>query len=66
MLNSFMDNRDIMYSGADDDASGTSLVLAVARQIHLNRLVFSRKLGKLFLFSQLFFFSLFQIQSKLT
>ncbi|GAA5825118.1 hypothetical protein JCM5353_006514 [Sporobolomyces roseus] len=30
--------------GADDDASGTSLVLAVARQIHLNRLVFSRKL----------------------
>ncbi|GAA6014772.1 hypothetical protein JCM11491_001977 [Sporobolomyces phaffii] len=30
--------------GADDDASGTSLVLAVARHIHLNRLVFSRKL----------------------
>ncbi|GAA5939083.1 M28 family metallopeptidase [Sporobolomyces koalae] len=30
--------------GADDDASGTSLVLAVARNIHLNRLVFSRKL----------------------
>ncbi|GAA5901187.1 M28 family metallopeptidase [Sporobolomyces salmoneus] len=30
--------------GADDDASGTSLVLAVARHIHLNRLIFSRKL----------------------
>ncbi|GAA5952217.1 hypothetical protein JCM3765_001910 [Sporobolomyces pararoseus] len=30
--------------GADDDASGTSLVLAVARNIHLNRLIFSRKL----------------------
>ncbi|GAA5844894.1 hypothetical protein JCM3766R1_004383 [Sporobolomyces carnicolor] len=30
--------------GADDDASGTSLVLAVARHIHTNRLIFSRKL----------------------
>ncbi|GAA6064779.1 hypothetical protein JCM10212_004801 [Sporobolomyces blumeae] len=30
--------------GADDDASGTALVLAVAREMWKNRLVFSRKL----------------------
>lgn len=31
--------------GADDDASGTALVLAVARQIYEHRLRFARKLG---------------------
>lgn len=35
--------------GADDDASGTSLVLAVARQIWQHRLQFSRKLGEVLL-----------------
>lgn len=34
--------------GADDDASGTSLVLAVARTIWQHRLRFSRKLGASF------------------
>lgn len=39
----------ILRSGADDDASGTSLILAVARHIHTNRLIFSRKLGTPFI-----------------
>lgn len=52
--------------GADDDASGTALVLAVARLIHSYNLKFARKLGELADSSRLFRGSVTSLQTSKT